>query len=411
MRISLKSTLIIFLFINFIFCQKIKTGIEVLKETNFKVLENKNVALITNQTGVDSQFNSTIDILFNAKNFKLKLLLAPEHGIRGEISAGIKFKNTLDPKTGLQIVSLYFTNKNEIKQYLKNIDVIIYDIQDVGSRPYTYISTMGEAMNLAAENNIEFIVLDRPNPLGGIRIEGNIPEKNFYSFISKYPIPYIYGLTCGELAYFINSENLLGNNLKCKLKIIKMKKWKRHMLFKDTGLMWIPTSPHILEMDTPFYFAATGAVGELNQIFNIGVGYTFPFKVIAVQNNLLNEKFLFHNMVNINGVKLLPIFIKPFYGNLKGNRLYGIKLYIKNFRKVDLIKIQFQVLEILFNSGLKYSILNKINPKQIKMFNLALGSDKYFKWLKNGEFGKIYSFLNKDILKFRIKSQKYYLYD
>lgn len=222
---------------------RIKTGIEVLKEQNFKCLEGKRVGLITNPTGVDNQLRSTIDILHEAPNVNLVALYGPEHGVRGDVHAGDKVDNTNDPTTGLPVYSLYGKTRKPSPEMLKDIDVLVYDIQDIGCRSFTYISTMGVAMEAAAENGKEFIVLDRPNPIGGLKIEGNLVEDGYISFVSQFKIPYLYGLTCGELALMLNGEQMLGRP--CNLHVVKMKGWKRKMDYVQTGLQWIPSSPHI----------------------------------------------------------------------------------------------------------------------------------------------------------------------
>lgn len=206
---------------------KIKTGIEVLKEQNFKCLEGKRVGLITNPTGVDNHLKSTIDILHEAPNVNLVALYGPEHGVRGDVHAGDKVDNSADPSTGLPVYSLYGKTRKPTPEMLKDIDVLVYDIQDIGCRSFTYISTMGVAMEAAAENGKEFIVLDRPNPVGGEKVEGNLVEDKYISFVSQFKIPYLYGLTCGELALMLNGENMLGK--RCDLHVVKMKGWKRKM--------------------------------------------------------------------------------------------------------------------------------------------------------------------------------------
>ena len=180
---------------------KIKTGIEVLKEQNFKCLEGKRVGLITNPTGVDNHMKSTIDILHEAPNVNLVALYGPEHGVRGDVHAGDHVTDIKDASTGLPVYSLYGKTRKATPEMLKDIDVLVYDIQDIGCRSFTYISTMGLAMEAAAENNKEFIVLDRPNPVGGLKIEGNLTEDDCISFVSQFKIPYLYGLTCGELGF------------------------------------------------------------------------------------------------------------------------------------------------------------------------------------------------------------------
>ncbi|NLC50656.1 MAG: DUF1343 domain-containing protein, partial [Bacteroidales bacterium] len=185
---------------------KIKTGIEVLKQTNFKAIEGKRVGLITNPTGVDNNLKSTIDILHEAPNVNLVALYGPEHGVRGDVHAGDKVDTFTDPNTGVPVYSLYGATRKPTAEMLEGIEVLVYDIQDIGCRSYTYISTMYLAMEAAAENNIAFVVLDRPNPVGGLKVEGNLVEDGFISFVSQLKIPYLYGLTCGELALMINKE-------------------------------------------------------------------------------------------------------------------------------------------------------------------------------------------------------------
>ncbi|MEK6570135.1 MAG: DUF1343 domain-containing protein, partial [Bacteroidota bacterium] len=174
----------ILLFVHMISAQppKVKTGIEVLKDRDFDLLRGKRVGLITNPTGVDSRLKSTIDILYEQKGIKLVALFGPEHGVRGDHSAGDAVASYSDDRTNLPVHSLYGKTRKPTPEMLKEIDVLVYDIQDIGCRSYTYISTMGIAMEAAAEQNIEFVVLDRPNPLGGLKVEGNLVEKGFESF-------------------------------------------------------------------------------------------------------------------------------------------------------------------------------------------------------------------------------------
>ena len=221
----------------------VKTGIEVLKAQRFELLEGKRVGLITNPTGVDDGLRSTVDILNEAPNVELVALFGPEHGVRGDAHAGDHVGNQTDPVTGLPVYSLYGKTRKPTPEMLRGIDVLVYDIQDIGCRSFTYISTMGEAMAAAAENGIEFVVLDRPNPLGGRKVEGPLVQDGFFSFVSQYRIPYVYGLTCGELAMLLNGEGMIGKP--CNLHVVAMEGWKRDMVYEDTGLQWIPSSPHI----------------------------------------------------------------------------------------------------------------------------------------------------------------------
>ena len=188
--------------------QPVKTGIEVLRDSGFELLKGKRVGLVTNPTGVDSRLVSTIDILDSAAQtglFRLVALYGPEHGVRGNVAAGEKIASGRDPQSGVPLFSLYGATRKPTAQMLEGVDVLVFDIQDIGSRSYTYISTMGRVMEGAAENGVPVVVLDRPNPLGGLRVEGcETIAPGFSSFVSAYPVPYVHGMTVGELAQMLN---------------------------------------------------------------------------------------------------------------------------------------------------------------------------------------------------------------
>lgn len=385
------------------------TGIDMLKRGQFKDLENKRVGLITNPTGVDYTMKSTIDILFEAKNVNLVALFGPEHGVRGNIHAGDKIDTSIDEKTGLPIHSLYGATRKPTREMLQGIDVLVYDIQDIGCRSFTYISTMGLAMEAAAENNIEFIVLDRPNPLGGEKIEGNIVTDGFYSFVSQYPIPYIYGLTCGELALYLNGENILKGK-PCKLRVIPMQGWRRSMTYKETGLQWIPSSPHIPLAETAPFYPASGIVGELG-VLSIGVGYTLPFHLFGAE--WIDAEKLASNLneLMLPGVHFRPIHYKPFYSFGKGEQLQGVQFHITDYKNVALTEIQFYVIQELNKLYPKHKVFKQAKKERIKMFDKVCGSDKVRKlFSKHYQFEDAKSYWNKDVEKFRKASSKYYLY-
>ena len=391
---------------------KVQTGIEVLKSENFKSLQGKRVGLITNPTGVDNAMKSTIDILFEAPNVKLVALYAPEHGVRGDIYAGDKVTDTIDNKTGVPVYSLYSRSAKNYADVMKNIDVLVYDIQDIGSRSYTYISTMGKAMQAAAEAGVEFMVLDRPNPLGGNRIEGNLAEDGYISGVSQFKIPYLYGLTCGELALMLNAEPQLGNTKPCKLQVIKMKGWKRKMLYSETGLenRWIPSSPHIPEANSAFYYQASGIVGEFDYM-SIGVGYTIPFKIFAAP--WINAVDLTNRLNNLQlpGVIFRPIYLQPFYDAFKGQNIQGVQIHITDFQKVSLTEIQFYVVQEAVALYPDHKLFTDEFSKRFGMFDKVCGTNQIRKL-----FGSRYrwedakGYWNKDVESFRELSKKYYLY-
>ena len=388
--------------------QNIKTGIEVLKSQNFKILEGKRVGLITNPTGFDNNLKSTIDILHDAANVKLVALFGPEHGVRGNEHAGDEVENMTDVKTGLPVFTLYGKTRKATPEMLKGIDVLVYDIQDIGSRSFTYISTMGLAMEAAAENNIEFVVLDRPNPLGGEKVEGNLVEDGFISFVSQFKIPYVYGLTCGELAVLINEENLLGK--KCKLNVVKMEGWKRDMTFDKTGLQWVPSSPHIPQPISAVCYPVSGILGELGYI-SIGVGYTIPFQMFAtewIEAEKLSERL---NSYALPGVIFRPMFLKPFYAVSAGKNLQGVQVHIMDYKKVALSDIQFYVMQALAELYPDKAVFANASEGRFRMFDQVSGSDQIrLRFAKRHKFEDIKDYWYKDVDSFRKLSKKYYLY-
>ena len=387
---------------------KVKTGIEVLRESNFKILQGKRVGLITNPTGVDSQLKSTVDILNEAPGVKLVALYGPEHGVRGDIHAGDHVETVTDAQTGLPVYSLYGKTRKATPEMLKDIDVLVYDIQDIGCRSYTYISSMGLAMEAAAENNIEFVVLDRPNPVGGLKIEGNLAEDKFISFVSQFKIPYLYGLTCGELAKMLNNEKMLG--AQCKLTVVPMKGWKRSMTFDQTGLPWVLTSPHIPHATSPYFYAASGILGEFS-FMSIGVGYTLPFQVFAKDSidALALTKRL--NDLNLQGVFFRPIFMKPFYATGQGKNYSGVQFYFTDYKKVRITEIQFYVMQEMAALYPEKKVFGPETESRYNMFDKVCGSDQIrLLMAKNMRADDMLPYWRKDEEAFRKLSKKYWLY-
>ncbi len=386
----------------------IKTGIEVLKEQNFKILEGKRVGLITNPTGVDNTLTSTIDILHSAPNVNLVALYGPEHGVRGDIHAGDKVESSTDANTGLPVFSLYGATRKPTPEMLKDIDVLVYDIQDIGCRSFTYISTMGVAMEAAAENGKEFIVLDRPNPLGGNKVEGCPVEDGFISFVSQFKIPYLYGLTCGELAILINKEYMKEHP--CNLQVVKMKKWKRKMTYDQTGLQWIPSSPHIPHALSAAFYPVSGILGELGYM-SIGVGYTIPFEMFAAPWIKAEEFAQSLNELNIAGVYFRPMHLKPFYSVGKGEHLQGVQIHIMDYDKVSLSDIQFYIMQQVAKLYPDRKVFENANSKRFNMFDKVSGTDKIrIKFTETNNWNTVKPIWNKGVKEFKDFSKKYYLY-
>lgn len=389
---------------------RIMTGIEVLKAQNFKCLEGKRVGLITNPTGVDNHMVSDIDILAAAPNVNLVALYGPEHGVRGNAHAGDAVSDEKDAATGLPVYSLYGKTRKATPEMLKDIDVLVYDIQDIGCRSFTYISSMGLAMEAAAENGKEFIVLDRPNPLGGLKVEGNLAEDDCISFVSQFKIPYIYGLTCGELANLINEEGMLKNGVKCKLSVVKMKGWKRKMDYVQTGLQWIPSSPHVPHTNSPFFYPVSGILGEFGYV-SIGVGYTIPFQMFAAPWIKADEMADAMNALKLPGVIFRPIYAKPFYSVFSGQQIEGVQVHITDVQKAPLSPINFLFMQEMARLYPDHKVFEKADKGRYNMFDIVCGSKNIRKnFSMNHKWSDIEPYWNKDVKAFKELSTKYYLY-
>jgi len=394
----------------------VKPGIDVLRERGFDILKGKRVGLITNATGITSDLQSTVDVLFNYPGVKLVALYGPEHGVRGDGDAGKEINGFNDARTGLPVYSLYGKTRRPTKEMLQGIDVLVYDIQDIGVRSYTYISTMGLAMEAAAENGIKFVVLDRPNPLTGERVEGAMLDSKFKSFIGEYPIPYVYGMTAGELAQMINGEQWLTiNGLshgagKCDLTVVTMKGWKRSMWWDETGLTWVPTSPHIPHSFTTIFAVLTGLLGELGTA-NQGVGYTLPFELVGAPwiDGYALARYL--NNLNMPGVQFRPISYIPFYKDTTGLRYRGVQIHILDRAAMNMTHVQIAILEALLHLFPDNNIFDRAKPERINSFDKAIGTDDIRHELQNKT--SVEEILKKiDQLKtqFMIKREKYLLY-
>jgi len=385
--------------------EKVKIGLEVLQEKNFDILRGKKVGIITNQTGVDSNFNSVVDILKNAKDVTVVCVFSPEHGFFGGVQGNVN--DITDPKTGVPVFSLYGSTRTIPEDKLKNIDVIVYDIQDIGSRSYTYISTMKLAMEQAAKCNKEFVVLDRPNPINGLIVDGPVLDTKFRSFIGIAEIPYVHGMTTGELALFFNSE--LGIN--CNLTVVPMKNWKRDMSWQDTLLPWIPTSPHIPEPDTPYFYPITGVIGELSLV-SVGVGYTLPFKIIGAPWIDAEQFTTELNSKKIEGVYFHPFYFKPYYGIFKDQFCQGARIVITDKNKVKPFLTAIMIMEVLKTLYPdKFNFSRPDIKNRIPTFDNACGTDMIRKKLESGKnYLDIEKWYADGLNTFCEKRKKYLLY-
>lgn len=398
-----------FLMVNGAFGGEVLLGNEVLAQGGFKVLKGKRVGLISNPSGANRQLDSTVEVLARAPGVKLEALFGPEHGIYGDVPAGEKVESRVDPRTRLPVHSLYGATRKPTPEMLKGLDALVYDLQDTGCRSYTFISTMGLAMEACAEAGIEFVVLDRPNPLGGMRVEGMVVQEGFRSFVSQWNVPYVYGMTCGEMARMINGEGWIKK--KCRLTVIPMRGWKRSMTWKDTGLPWVPASPHVPHGESPLFQVATGMLGEIGGV-NIGIGYTLPFQCIAAPGIDPHAFAKAMNGRGLHGIRFKPITFKPYYSNFKDQVIGGVQLYFTDPARAPLTEVNYHALEVLKQDfGLDLFGEAVKAKKSFVMFDKVNGSDSVRKALQSGVASRDLASRSKvEEAGFRQKRQGYLLY-
>jgi uncharacterized protein YbbC (DUF1343 family) len=362
----------------------VEVGLEVFfKEGQEAILQGKRVGLITNHTAVDKELKSSIDLFKErALEYKLTALFAPEHGLEGLSYAGEKIEDRKDA-SGIPIFSLHGKSRRPSEEMLKDIDILVYDVQDIGIRSYTYASTLFYVMEEAGKRKIPVLVLDRPNPINGLIVDGPMLSSEWRSFVGYINVPYCHGMTIGELARFFNEEYRIG----CELTVIAMKGWKRSMTFKDTQLPWIPLSPMIPESTTPLYYASTGILGELS-IVNIGIGYTLPFKVVGadwIDAGVFAEKL---NAQKLPGVHFTPFHYRPFFGSFKGKDCHGVMIIIKDLKTYRPLAVQYLLigmLKSLYPDNVQKS-LDAVDAAKEKFFCQINGNSEIFKIMKNERY-------------------------
>lgn len=390
----------------------ITTGAAALADNNFEILQGKNVGLVTNHSAVVGN-SLLIDVLHEAENVTLKALFSPEHGIRGQADAGAIIENSIDKKTGIPIYSLYGKTRKPTPEMLEGIEVLVFDMQDVGARFYTYIATMGYTMQAAAEQGIPYVVLDRPNPLGGNMMEGFIPDKDYEKFNGLYPIPITHGMTVGEIAKMIKGEGFLQDLGTLDLMVKKVGGWRRDMLWADMDLAWTPPSPNIPNFETALIYPGACLVEATHM--SEGRGTREPFILIGapwadgeVLAKELNSKGL--PGLQFKSTNFTPRPIKGMDSSPKheGKKLSGIRYQITDAHKVRPVEAGVHVLLAFYRSA----------PDSVKedffrasRLNTLAGSEHFYSWVKSGvPADVIIQKWEKEIEAFRQKRQPYLLY-
>ena len=369
-----------------------RLGIDVLADGGFRELKGKRVGLVTNPSGVDGSGVPTWKRFRESPNVNLVALYGPEHGVFGKVGAGKHVsgerhgedknndgKIAKDEETGIKVYSLYGATRKPTDKMMEGVDVMAYDLQDVGCRSYTYISTLGLVMEAAAEHGVEVMVLDRPNPLGTKRVEGPRPQGAdvIPSFIGQFDIPYVYGLTAGEIAKWINEKHL---RQPCRLTVIPMRGWAQDMVWEDTGLKWTPTSPNIARVEAARGYVATGFFGELgvsNGANPEGVptraldgSMFYPFDIFALEGADPEELARQMTEYGFNGVKFTPVRFKPPTGRYRNVVMSGVKVTVDPKAPANLTAINIAGLAYLrrqlpkknfFSDGENTLMFDKLN--------------------------------------------------
>lgn len=383
---------------------QVLVGVDVFfQEGHFSQFQDKRIGLITNHTGVSGELIPTAQLFLDNK-LRLTALFNPEHGLQGSSYADEKVNGSAWRK--LPVHSLHGETRRPTAEMLKGIDVLVYDIQCIGVRTYTYSTTLFYAMEEAAKLGIEVVVLDRPNPINGLTIDGPMLDSEWRSFIGYINVPYCHGMTIGELAQFFNEEYQIG----CKLKVIPMKGWRRSMSYAETGLAWIPPSPHIPESDTPFFYPSTGIFDGL-QMLNIGVGYTLPFKIAGAPwiNALQFTAKL--NEQKLPGVQFVPFHFKPFFGLYKGQECQGALIRVTDPLLYRPLSVQFLLLGMLKSLYPKEFTERLAKASRKKMFHQANGTDAVLRILTEEKYPawKLIEFHREEREAFKQKRKKYLL--
>lgn len=370
----------------------VKLGIDLI-DKNLSLFEGKRVGLITNPTGVNSQYKTTIDVLFEKVN--LTALFAPEHGIRGNSQAGGTIGNEVDAITGLTVYSLYGNTKKPTKAMLDNVDVLCIDIQDVGARFYTYIYTMAYAMEACKEYGKTFVVFDRPNPIGG-KVEGTILKENNSSFIGLYPIITRHGMTMGELAKLFNTE--FGIN--CDLKVVEMENYSHDLYMDETTVPWINPSPNMPTLDTAIVYTGTGNFEGLDM--SEGRGTTKPFEFIGapyVDPHAWANKL---NSLGLEGVYFRPMYFTPSFEDYANKLCGGVQVHVTDRDKFSATKV---------GVAMVYTV-KEMYPNNVQLqsyLKLVTGVD----YINNMTYtlDQVFTLMDKDAEKFTETRAKYLIYN
>ena len=391
--------------------ERIHLGIDTLKQSGFKAVENKRVGLLTHPAGVNRDGVSSIEILHRAPNVNLVALYGPEHGIYGNEKANQPIDNQTDTRTGLPVYSLYGKYRKPTPAMLRNLDTLIIDLQDIGVRSYTYVSCMRYAMEACFENGVEVVILDRPNPLGGLKVDGPPLDKEWRSYVGAFNVPYVHGLTIGELAqlakYTSGTMNVSDEIRQAgKLTVIKMKGWRRDMLWPQTGLKWIPTSPYVPNLGAVLGYSMTGLGAQIGG-FTHGIGTPHPFRLLQFKGKSNAELLRTLKKRRIPGLGFKIIETK----NKEGLPVEGVYVHLIDWNELRPTELSFHMMQLAaeWSDGNPFQ-----SAPNSALFNKHVGSTEW--WDEISKYGKnalVRRFVNQwsaQAQEFQQQNRQFYLY-
>ncbi len=399
----------------FVFRYDIKLGIDLLQQQQFRPLWHKRIALVANYASRNRYLIPTAKLLAECDSCDLRMILTPEHGYFSLAKKAGEKIEAVDTLYGVPVHSLYGTHRRPDKSLLDSIDLVVFDLQDIGIRSYTYLGTLYAIMDACAEYGIPLLLCDRPNPLGGELVDGNLPDSLYMAFVNPIPVPYIHGCTFGELARMINGEGWLpfdSNAIPrlCSLQVVPMENWERWMTWEDTDLQWIPTSPHIPTVDAIRGAATLGILGELG-VLGIGIGTTLPFQTLYHPNF---PQSLFMEAIQhrkIGGIQFLPTALTPFYGLFAHQQCRGVLMkFLPKDRTFAPYTTGIQILHIL--QTLAPELFQHIANDRLQMLHIVTGSRELASRLSKGQsLLFLLPQIQQDVKTFRKLRRQYLLYE
>lgn len=405
--------LILFVCFGQLNARAILLGVDVLERTGFSAISGKRVGLLTHPAGVNRIGQSTVDVIRRAKNAQLVALFGPEHGIYGNEKANIPVDDKIDPRTGLPVYSLYGKFRKPTPKMLRGLDVLVIDLQDVGVRSYTYVSCMRYAMEACFEAGVEVVVLDRPNPLGGVKVDGPPLDREWRSYVGAFHVPYVHGLTIGELAQMAKasddwmeiSSSVRRNG---KLTVVPMRGWKRDMLWPETGLSWVPTSPYIPDLSAVLGYAMTG-LGCQEGGFSHGIGTPYPFRFLRYKGKTPAEVKQALDRQRIPGLEFRILRTKT----AAGADVEGVYVRVTDWKAAKPTALSFHLMQLAAAWAAPQNPF--ATAKNPALFNKHVGSTAWWNEIsERGASARVTHFIrlwSQQAQAFRRSSRPYWLYN